>query len=78
MMIACQFSLYPLRTQQIGEILGEALQSVNATGLTCQVGAMSSELRGTEDQVFTALRAAFHAATVHGEAVLVATVSNAC
>jgi uncharacterized protein YqgV (UPF0045/DUF77 family) len=77
-MIGCQFSLYPLRTQEINEILEEALEAIDAPGLTCETRAMSSELRGSEEQVFAALQAAFRIAATHGDIVLVATVSNAC
>ncbi len=77
-MVTCQFSLYPLRTEQIGEILVEALKGVDALGLSYEVGRMSTELQGSEEQVFTALRVAFERAAEHGDVVLVATVSTAC
>jgi hypothetical protein len=39
---------------------------------------MSSTMEGTEEQVFAALRDAFHGTAATGDVVLVATVSNAC
>jgi len=77
-MITCQFSLYPIRTERIGPILEEALEEIEAMGLTHQVGSMSTEVQGDEEQVFAALKAAFARAATHGNVVLVATVSNAC
>ena len=77
-MITCQFALYPLRTERIGEILREALKEVEATGIAYEIGPMSTEIQGDEEQTFTVLRAAFAKAAAHGEVVLVATVSNEC
>lgn len=78
MMVTCQFSLYPLRTERIGTILEEALEEVEALGLNYKVSTMSTEVQGSEEEVFAALRAAYARAAEHGEVVLVATVSNAC
>jgi len=77
-MITCQFSLYPLRTKEVGEILEEALKEVEALGLNYKVGSMSTEMQGSEEEVFAALRAAYARAAEHGEVVLIATISNAC
>jgi len=76
--ISCQFALYPLRQDDVGEILAEAALELDRLGISYQVGKMSTDIRGEEDQVFQALRHAFHSAASRGEAVLVASVSNAC
>ncbi len=77
-MVTCQFALYPLRTEEIGPRLEEALAELDRMGVSYQVGAMSTELQGDEEVVFAALKAAFQSVARRGEVVLVATVSNAC
>lgn len=77
-MIAAQFSLYPLGETHLTPLLEQALQAAGATGAAIEVGQMATVIKGSEPQVFDALRAAFAAVAQHGEVVLVATVSNAC
>jgi uncharacterized protein YqgV (UPF0045/DUF77 family) len=78
MAVTAQFSLYPLRTGEIGPAIEAALAAVRASGVSARPGRMSTMLEGTEEQIFAALQAAFRAAAEQGDAVLVATVSNAC
>ena len=56
----------------------KTLAAIQQTGLTVEVGRLSTTLVGADEEVFAALRAAFQAAARRGEVVLVATVSNAC
>jgi uncharacterized protein YqgV (UPF0045/DUF77 family) len=77
-MVTCQFSLYPLREPSLSPALERAMEGVRSTGLTPQVGSMSTYIEGNEDAVFEALKRAFRGAAEEGELVLVATVSNAC
>jgi uncharacterized protein YqgV (UPF0045/DUF77 family) len=77
-MVACQFSLYPLREQKLGPILNEAVMELRAVGLRPDVGTMSTYVEGADATVFDGLRRAFEAAAGRGDVVLVATVSNAC
>jgi uncharacterized protein YqgV (UPF0045/DUF77 family) len=77
-MITCQFSLYPLREPNLSPALDRAMEGVRSTGLTPQVGSMSTYIEGDEDAVFEALKRAFRRAAEEGELVLIATVSNAC
>ncbi len=67
-----------MKQENVGEILGEATIELDRLGISYQVGRMSTEMQGEEDQVFQALHRAFHQAASHGEVVLAATVSNAC
>ena len=78
MKVSCQFALYPLRQEKLGEILGEALRELDQVGVSYRVGTMGTEMEGEEEAVFRALRTAFRRVAEHGDAVLVATVSNAC
>lgn len=78
MEVTGQFSLYPLSAAELGPPLAAAVAAARATGVTVDVGRMSSMVTGAEEQVFAALRAAFQAVARDGEVVLVATISNAC
>lgn len=78
MTVTAQFSLYPLRTQELGPALEAALAAVRSSDVAAETGLMSTLLEGSEEQVFAALRAAFTAAAAHGDTVLVVTISNAC
>ena len=77
-MVTCQFSLYPLREPNLSPALDRAMEGVRSTGLTPQMGSMSTYIEGDEDTVFEALKRAFRQAAADGELVLVVTVSNAC
>ncbi|MCC6179847.1 MAG: thiamine-binding protein [Chloroflexi bacterium] len=77
-MTTAQLALYPIRTEHLGPAVGAALAAIRESGLAVEVGRMSTTLVGTDDDVFSALKAAFQAAAGHGEVVLVVTVSNAC
>jgi uncharacterized protein YqgV (UPF0045/DUF77 family) len=76
--ISAQISLYPLRQQSIGDVIEHALAACDRQGVEVIPGPTSTVIRGSADQVFEALRGAFGAACSHGDAVLVATISNAC
>lgn len=78
MTITAQFSLYPLGPKHLGPALEAAVAAVREAGLAVEVDRVSSTIEGSEEEVFTALRAAFGAVAAGGDAVLVATVSNAC
>lgn len=75
--VSCQFSVYPLGATDLGVGIDAALAAVRRRGLSVELGAMSSVVTGSSDEVFAALRDAFEAAG-SGGCVLVATVSNAC
>ncbi|MHB1416147.1 MAG: YkoF family thiamine/hydroxymethylpyrimidine-binding protein [Chloroflexota bacterium] len=76
--VSCQFSLYPLRQERITPTLEAVVRELDQTQVDYEVGSMSTLLHGDEEHVFQALRRAFHAAAVTGDAVLVATISNGC
>jgi len=73
---ACQFSLYPLGQADIDTPIQEAIETAAATGLAVQVGRLSTLMHGEEEQVFSALRAAFRAARAHGPAVMAVTLTT--
>ena len=73
--VGCQLSVYPLRQDEIGVPIRDAIKAVRAEGCSVRVGNLSTLLTGSEDQVFAALRAAFRAAQHHGSAVVIATLA---
>jgi len=73
--VGCQFSVYPLRQEDIDEPVQAVIHAATESGCTVRVGNLSTLLSGSEDQVFAALRAAFRAAQRHGPAVLTATLA---
>jgi uncharacterized protein YqgV (UPF0045/DUF77 family) len=73
--VGCQFSVYPLRQDDIGIPIRDAIAAADAEGCSVRVGNLSTLLTGSEDEVFLALRAAFRAAQLHGPAVLTATLA---
>jgi uncharacterized protein YqgV (UPF0045/DUF77 family) len=73
--VGCQLSVYPLRQDDIGVPIREAIKAVRAKGCSVRVGNLSTLMTGSEDQVFAALRAAFRAAQRHGSAVVIATLT---
>jgi uncharacterized protein YqgV (UPF0045/DUF77 family) len=78
MNIRAEVSLYPLRTDELGDAISSFNRDIQNTGLPVTEGAMSTMLEGGADEVFAALCEAFkHAAEKHG-VVLVLKASNAC
>jgi len=73
--VGCQFSVYPLRQNDIGLAVRAAVSAARSEGCTVRVGNLSTFLTGGEEQVFRALQAAFRAAQRHGSAVMTATLA---
>ena len=77
-MISCQFSLYPLGTEDIGPVIGAACEEIKLAGLAPETSAMSTYVTGESSEVFEALRRAFDKVASNGHVVMTITVSNAC
>jgi len=73
--VGCQFSVYPLRQPDIDGPVQEAIHAAGEEDCSVRVGNLSTLISGSEDQVFSALRAAFRAAQRNGPAVLTATLA---
>ena len=73
--VGCQFSVYPLRQDDIGPAVRAAVAAAHSEGCSVRVGNLSTLLTGSEEQVFRALRAAFRAVQRHGSAVMTATLA---
>jgi uncharacterized protein YqgV (UPF0045/DUF77 family) len=73
--VGCQFSVYPLRQEDIDSPVQAAIGAASESGCTVRVANLSTLLSGSEDQVFAALRAAFRAVQRLGPAVVTATLA---
>ena len=73
--VGCQFSVYPLRQDDIGPPVRAAVAAARSEGCSVRVGNLSTLLTGSEEQVFRALRAAFRAVQRHGSTVMTATLA---
>jgi uncharacterized protein YqgV (UPF0045/DUF77 family) len=74
--VGCQFSVYPLRQEDVDGPVQAAVRAAQEEGCEVRVANLSTLLSGSEDQVFAALRAAFRAAQRQGPAVLTATLAS--
>jgi uncharacterized protein YqgV (UPF0045/DUF77 family) len=77
-MISCQFSLYPLGTEDLSPAIDAAIAELRGLGLETDVGPMSTYVSGETETVFRGLRRAFEVAAQDGRVVMTVTVSNAC
>jgi tRNA-Thr(GGU) m(6)t(6)A37 methyltransferase TsaA len=78
MVLTAQVSLYPLRELELAPAIENALEIFHQQGLDVTPGSMSTLISGDVSRVFRALQRAFEMAVEEGEAVMVATFSNAC
>ena len=78
MNVQAEISLYPLRTDDLGNAIEAFLRELKAAGLMVQPGSMSSIVSGDVNAVFSTMGAAFAATAEEGQVVLVMKVSNAC
>jgi len=76
-MIHAEVALYPLKTAAASQIINQSVQTLDQTGVEYRVGSMNTHLHGSEDQVWSGLRALFDAAQPGGEVSMVVTLTNA-
>lgn len=74
--IGLQFSVYPLRQEQLHPAIEAAVQAAAKEGVSVKVGRLSTFAPGDEESVFAAVRAAFDAAKSFGPTVMVVTLSS--
>lgn len=78
MEISAQISLYPLGKEHLHEEIRRFVGILEAKGLNCTIGSMSTLVAGDSAAVFPALQEAFEYAASRGGYVMVSTISNAC
>jgi len=78
MKVQAEVSLYPLRTQDVGDVVTRFVRLLRKQGINLKPGPMSTRISGESEKVFDALRKAFaHVAGEH-QVVLTVKASNAC
>lgn len=78
MNIQAEISLYPLRTEHVGNIIARFAKELRAGGLKPETGAMSTIVKGECRKVFSAAKRAFEACGNQADIVLIFKASNAC
>jgi len=78
MQISAQISLYPLGKEHLQEEIRAFVKMIEARGLPCTIGSMSTVVSGDSAAVFPALQEAFEYVASRGGYVMVSTISNAC
>jgi uncharacterized protein YqgV (UPF0045/DUF77 family) len=71
-----QFSVYPLRQDDIDTPIRAAISAAAEAGAEVRVGRLSTLASGDEDSLFRAVRAAFSAAASLGPVVMVVTLTS--
>lgn len=81
-MISCQVALYPLATEEFEKVIMnslEAIEYLQEQGLSIEVGAMSTVLRGPDQIVWQAVQDLFKEASRNGQQIVLnAQISNEC
>ncbi len=75
--IQATLAVYPL-DQAGNAAIDRALEAIAASGVSYETRSMQTEVMGTPEAVFEAIRAAYDAAAAAGGVVLTTTISNAC
>ncbi len=77
-MIQAEISLYPLGETKLFTRIKGFVESLQRSGLTVEVGRMSTVISGESAAVFKALQDAFESDAARGGTVMTVKVSNAC
>ncbi|HEM56474.1 MULTISPECIES: YkoF family thiamine/hydroxymethylpyrimidine-binding protein [Caldisericum] len=78
MLITAQFSVYPLKVENYGDYVYEAVRIVKSFGLDVTVGATSSVTYGDSETIFKAFNEVIKQFEGKVHFVFVITLSNAC
>lgn len=71
-------ALFPMESSDPDGVILHAIDVLKEQGVHCQVGPVSTEFTGDDDQVWNALRAAYEAARAQsGEVAMSVTITNA-
>ncbi|NLJ99891.1 MAG: hypothetical protein GX318_01465 [Clostridia bacterium] len=76
-MPSCQFSLYPLGTDDLGTAIDKAAEELVQSGLPYEVGNMSTVFYGGAEEVFDTLKNIYNVLQDQ-PVVMTVTLSNAC
>ena len=74
--VGLQLSLYPLRQEHLRPAIEAAVKAAAREGVEMTVGKLSTFASGSEEAIFSAIRAAFTTARDFGPTVMVVTLSS--
>lgn len=76
-MIHAEVAVYPQKTTNASQVINESISALKDGNVDYMVGPMNTHFHGTEDEVFSSLRAVFDRAQSQGvEVSMVVTVTN--
>lgn len=78
MKVTAQVSIYPLRQEKLSPAIEKFWEVLEMHGVQYEKGSMSTLISGDSELIFRALEDAFERIALHGEVVMVSTLSNAC
>jgi uncharacterized protein YqgV (UPF0045/DUF77 family) len=78
MEVTAQVSIYPLRQEKLSPAIEKFWEVLEMHGVQYEKGSMSTMISGDCELIFRALKDAFEKIALHGEVVMVSTLSNAC
>jgi uncharacterized protein YqgV (UPF0045/DUF77 family) len=78
MEVTAQASIYPLRQEKLSPAIEKFWEVLEMHGVQYEKGLMSTLISGDSKLIFQALEDAFENIALHGEVVMVVTLSNAC
>jgi len=78
MLVTAQFSIYPLKVEEYGDYVYEAVRIVKSFGLDVQIGPTSSVTYGESETIFKAFNEVMKQFEGKIHFVFVITISNAC
>ena len=78
MKVQAEVSLYPLRQNDLTELIQQFVESLKNENLNVKTGPMSSFISGDSQTVFQGVQKAFEQAAKKYELVLTMKISNAC
>lgn len=75
-MLTAEVALYPQKTTNASQIISSSLESLHNFNLSASVGSISTRLQGSDEDVWSGLRALFDQAKKQSEVNMVITISN--
>jgi len=76
-LLSCEISLYPMETTNSDQIINQALSSIQHQGVACEVGTMSTFIKGSPEQVWQSIKTLYDTASSGAkELSMVVTISN--
>ncbi|MEW9121673.1 MAG: YkoF family thiamine/hydroxymethylpyrimidine-binding protein [Thermotaleaceae bacterium] len=76
-MIHAEVALYPLKTNEAGDVINRSISTLKDKNVEYNVGSMDTHIHGSEEEVWNSLKSLFDTAQNSGEVSMVVTITNA-